>query len=226
MTAVVAVGIAMPAADAAKTKTLGKTEKTPKASCPTPKGNDFPPRKGCQALGEVTGFQKKADGKKDLFEVPKAGTIVGWGVKMSKPSKKEQDFFDEVLGDEGGGKPLARLALLSKADGSKYRLRAQSPKMGLRSELGNKVTYTLNDPIPVQKKWIVGITTPTWVPNFAHDLEGHEDSWQASRTKKRCEGEKNLTERSKPHKGVGTTRVYNCSYQKARLLYWAYFVPN
>jgi len=215
--------------DAAGTKELGKTAKTPRASCPTPKGppNSYPPSKGCQALGEVTGFQKKADGKKGLFKVPSKGTIVGWSVALSKPNKKERKFFEEVLGNEtAGGAPTARLALLSKASGKKYRLRAESPRMKLGSLLGHRETFTLNDPIPVQKGWTVGLTTPTWVPSFAHNLGGKADSWQASRTKRRCAGEKNLQDRSKPHKGVGTTRVYACSYEQARLLYWAYFLPD
>lgn len=205
-------------------KQLGKTAQTPRPSCPTPSGS-FPPRKGCQALGEVTGFQKKADGKKNLFQIPSQGKIVAWSVDLARPDKKERDFFADVLGNEAlGGAPSARLALLSEANGKKYRLRAQSPRMKLSSLLGERQYFTLNDPITVQKKWIVALTTPTWVPNFAHDFGGG-DRWQASRTKDRCDGEKNLQDRSKPHKGIGSTRVYACSYNDARLLYWAYFVP-
>ncbi|MEO8092945.1 MAG: hypothetical protein ABI726_09595 [bacterium] len=213
--------------DAAGTKELGKTANTPRASCPTPKGNDYPPRKGCQALGEVTGFQKTADGKKHVFKVPSKGTIVGWRLALSKPNKRERSFFEKVLGNEtAGGAPTARLALLSKGSGKKYRLRAQSPRMKLGSVLGHPETFTLNNPIPVKEGWTVALTTPTWVPSFAHDLGGKGDSWRASRTKKRCDGAKNLQDRSKPHKGVGTNRVYACSYKQARLLYWAYFLPD
>jgi hypothetical protein len=213
-----------PASGAGGAKQLGKTGKTPRPSCPTPSGQ-FPPKKGCQALGEVTGFQKKADGKKNLFQIPSQGKIVGWSVDLARPDKKERNFFEKVLGNEtAGGASTARLALLSKANGKKYRLRAQSPRVKLSSLLGERQYFTLNDPIPVEKKWIAALTTPTWVPNFAHDFGG-SDRWVASRTRKRCDGEKNLQDRSKPHKGLGTTRVYACTYNDARLLYWAYFVP-
>jgi hypothetical protein len=206
-------------------KKLGKTAHTPQPSCPTPSGSP-PPKKQCQAFGEVTGFQKKADGKKNLFQVPAQGKIVGWAVDLAKPDKKERNFFAKVLGDQAAdGAPTARIALLSKADGKKYRLRAQSPRMSLNSLLGEQQVFTLNNPIPVQKKWIVALTTPTWIPNFAHDFGG-SDRWVASRTRKRCTGEKNLTQRSSPHTGVGSTRVYACTYNDARLLYWAYFVPD
>lgn len=206
-------------------KKIGKTKDTPRPSCPSPSGS-FPPKKGCQALGEVTGFQKKADGKKNLMQVPSQGKIVGWSVALAKPDKSERDFFERVLGDNAAdGAPTARLALLSKADGKKYRLRAQSPRMNLNGLLGEKQVFTLNNPIPVQSKWTVALTTPTWIPNFAHDY-GSSDRWVASRTRRRCDGEKNLTERSSPHTGIGTTRVYACTYNDARLLYWAYFVPD
>jgi len=206
-------------------KKIGKTAHTPRPSCPSPSGS-FPPKKGCQALGEVTGFQKKADGKKNLMQVPAQGKIVGWSVDLAKPDKKERDFFERVLGENAAdGAPTARIALLSKADGKKYRLRAQSPRMNLNGLLGEEQTFTLNNPITAQKKWIVALTTPTWVPNFAHDYGG-SDRWMASRTRKRCDGQKNLTEHSSPHTGVGSTRVYACTYNDARLLYWAYFVPD
>ncbi len=203
---------------------LGKTAKTPPPSCPSPPGNSFPARKACQALGKVTGFQRRADGKAGLFKVPSDGTIVGWSVDLAKPDRKEREFFAEVLGDEAiGGDPTARLALLSAADGRKYRLREQSPRINLSSLLGQRQYFTLNDPIAVRKNWVVALTTPTWIPNFAHDFGG-DDRWRASRGKERCEGKKNLEDRSKPHSDVGSTRAFACNYSDARLLYWAYFV--
>ena len=223
--ALVALIPASAGAGAGGEKELGKTAKTPPPSCPSPPGNSFPARKGCQALGEVTGFQRRADGKGALFRVPSNGTIVGWSVDLAKPDRKEREFFAEVLGDEAlGGDPSARIAMLSKADGRKYRLRAQSPRMNLSSLLGQRQYFTLNDPIAVQEDWIVALTTPTWIPNFAHDLGG-DDRWRASRGRNRCNGKKNLEDRSKPHSDVGSTRAYACNYNDARLLYWAYFVP-
>lgn len=221
----VAVGLTAPA-EALKPNTIGKTSHTPKPSCPTPDSNNFPPKKGCQAFGEVTGFQVRADGKQDLMKMPADGKIVAWAVSLSKPSKGEQKFFRKVLGNRGNTSAAsARLALLTHAHESKFRLRTQSPSIGLSPYLGRRQYFTLRKPIPVKKNWIAALTTNTWTPNFAHDLHGN-DKWKASRTKKRCEGLRNLTKRSRPHQKKGSTRTYGCTYDHARILYWAYFVKD
>jgi hypothetical protein len=226
---VVAIGPA-DVAGGAKAKEIGKTKKTPKASCPSPSGNDFPPKKGCQAFGEVTGFQAHGDGKSGLMKAPADGHIVGWAVELSRPNKGEQKFFEDVLGDRAfDGEPSARLSLLTRANNKKrYRLRAQSPAVKLGSLLGRPQYFTLNNPIEVRKGWISALTSQTWTPNFAHDLPGKADDnlWKASRTENRCNSFKDKTERSRPHLDPGSTRVYGCSYNRARVLYWAYFVAS
>lgn len=211
-------------AGAARAKEIGKTKSYPKPSCPTPSGS-HPARAECQVLGEVTGFQISANGKDGLMKVPRDGHIVGWAVDLSRPSKSEQQFFEKVLGDRAfNGSPSARLAMLSKAAGRKYRLRGQSPVARLGPLLGRRQYFTLNNPIEVKQGWTAALTTQTWVPAFAHDLR-NDDLWRASRESDRCEGFKNLTERSRPHLGKGTVRRYGCTYRDARILYWAYFVP-
>lgn len=222
----IAAAVALsPAGDAgaSKAKEIGKTGNTPKASCPTPSGNDFPPRRGCQVLGEVTGFQLSAEGKDGLMKVPADGHIVGWAVDLSRPAPDERKFFEKVLGNRAfNGAPSARLSMISKANGRKYRLRGQSPVTKLNPLLGRRQYFTLNNPIPVNKGWTAALTTQTWVPAFAHDLR-NDDLWRASRASGRCEGEKNLTQRSKPHLHVGTVETYGCTYSDARIIYWAYF---
>ena len=222
----VAGGIALSStgdADAVKAKEIGKTGNTPKASCPTPSGNDFPARRGCQVLGEVTAIQLSANGKDGIMKVPDDGHIVGWSVDLAKPSDSERKFFERVLGNRAfNGAPSARLAMLSKANGRKYRLRGQSPAVRLNPFLGRRQYYTLNNPIEVKKGWHAGLTTQTWVPSFAHDLR-NDDLWRASRDQGRCEGEKNLTQRSHPHLNPGSVKTYGCTYSDARVLYWAYF---
>jgi hypothetical protein len=212
-------------AGGAKATEIGKTKKAPPPSCPTPSG-DFPARKGCQVLGEVTGFQARANGRDGLMKAPADGKIVAWSVDLSRPNKDEQRFFARKLGDRAfNGEPSARLSLITRSKKRRYRLRAKSPAVKLGSLMGRRQYFTLNKPINVKRGWIAALTTQTWIPNFAHDLPG-DDLWRASRTAKRCEGKRNLTERSRPHLDVGTTRVYSCGYEDARLLYWAYFVAD
>lgn len=213
-------------ADAVRAKEIGRTGNTPKPSCPTPSSGDFPARKGCQVLGEVTGFQLSADGRDGLMKVPEAGHIVGWAVSLSRPNKDERDFFAKVLGDRAfNGAPSARIAMLSRANGRNYRLRTQGPTERLSALLGRRQYFTLNNPLEVEKGWTAALTTPTWVPAFAHDYR-NDDLWRASRDSDRCEGTKNLTERSRPHTKLGTVKTYGCTYPDARILYWAYFRPS
>jgi hypothetical protein len=212
-------------AGALKAKQMGKTESTPNPSCPTPSG-PHPPRQECQAFGEVTGFQVEADGKNGLFKVPSDGNIVAWSLDLARPSESEQQFFRTNLGNEGfDGDPTARISLLKRAEGAKYRLKARSPIVRLQGSLGDPLHVTLNDPIAVREGWIVALTSPTWVPNFAHDISAG-NRWRASRNPERCSGFENLTELSRPHETIDTRRTYGCTYGNARLLYWAWFVPN
>jgi hypothetical protein len=210
-------------AGASRAKEIGKTRDWPKASCPTPNGDDYPARRGCQVMGEVTGFQISAEGKENLMRIPADGHLVGWSVDLARPSKDERQFFERVLGDRAfNGAPSARLSVISKADGRQYRLRAQSPVARLNPLLGRRQYFTLNNPIEVQQGWTAALTSQTWVPAFAHDLR-NDDLWRASRESDRCEGTQNLTERSRPHLNPGSVKTYGCTYRDARLIYWAYF---
>src|SRR5688572_23198054 len=71
----------------ASAKQLGKTKDTPSPNCPE---ND---NYSCQVTGQVTGFQRSADGKRGLFKVPEDGKIVAWSVDLADPSKSERETF-------------------------------------------------------------------------------------------------------------------------------------
>jgi hypothetical protein len=204
-------------AGAARAKLLGKTKGTPKPNCP---------KDPCEVVGSVTGFQTKANGEKGLFKIRRKGHIVAWSVDLSRPSEKQQEFFDDKFGDEKfGPSPTARLGIVERQNGDRYRLKDQAPAVKLNTELGDSPVITINDPLRVSKGDIAAITVPTWLSNFATDLDGKE-VWRASRSPKRCTGQGNLINRSRPHQNVGDTRKYGCRYSGARLIYWAYFVPD
>ena len=157
------------------------------------------------------------------MRIPSDGNIVGWAVDLAKPDKSERNFFERVLGNRAfNGKPSARLAIVSNAKKRKYRLRDQSPVIKLNPLMGRRQYFTLNNPIEVKQGMVAALTTQTWVPSFAHDLR-NDDLWRASRDKGRCEGEKNLTDRSRPHLDPGSVKTYGCTYGDARIVYWAYF---
>jgi hypothetical protein len=207
------------AADA-KATVIGKTKSAPKPNCPTPKGGNVPADRACQAMGRVTGFQTSADGRRNPFKVRKPGTIVAWSVALSKPDKKERTFFAEALSKSGP--PSARLSILKPKGKGRFKLVKQSPVVQLESVLGNRPVFTLTDPLRVRKGMIVALTTPTWISNLADYQARNSDEWRASREQGQCLNENDLLDRSRPQQKVGGQRHYDCTYEGARLMYWAF----
>lgn len=238
--AAAAVGAGTDDARAARASTLGKTKHTPAPQCPAGGGAAS---NNCQAIGRLTAFQTVADGKNDPFVVPKSGHLVGWSVDLTgKPSKSENNVFGGLYKHKPFGEAQsARIAVLSKRDGTDYRLKSQGPETKLTDYLGEKPIFTLSKPLKVEKNDIVAITLPTWSAAFTICkkapkrksaqcplLSEKNNSWQASRNKNRCkvgtDGKllQNL-KKSKPHEQEGSTKQYGCQYDGARLLYWGYY---
>jgi hypothetical protein len=233
--AIVLAGASADRATAARAKTLGKTKDTPASYCPKPR--DF-----CESVGRVTGFQVKAAGEKNPFVVPRSGRLVAWSLDLTaRPDKVERKFFGKLYGHKPfGATPTARLAVLTKRKGKKFRLRSQSPVVQLGEHLGQKPIFTLGRPLRVAKGDIVALTMPTWMSAFSvcsarprgggcRGLSRKQNKWRASRRGDRCElgndnaAEKEALRKSRPHEQEGTSRPYGCTYQSARLLYWAYY---
>lgn len=202
-------------ADAAKAKVLGKTSQDPRPSCPG---------RPCEAVGSVTGFQQEANGERRPFKVRQNGHVVAWSVDLSKPDRSQRNFFGDFYSDnEFGKEPVAELAILKPQGGSRFKLKRRSPPVELNSELGRTPLLTLNDPLKVKKGDVIGITIPTWLPNFAVELS-RENSWRASRGPNKCVRENDI-QSGRPLRETGKSRRFGCEYPTARLLYWAYFVP-
>ena len=150
---------------------------------------------------------------------------MAWSAKLSKPDKTQREFFGDFYRDnEFETSPAARLAILKPKGKSEFKLKKQSPAIELKSELGGTPLVTITHPLKVKKGDVLGLTIPTWLPNFAVE-QSREDSWRASRSPKKCTGEDDIRD-SRPHTEIGETRRYGCRYTTARLLYWAYFVPT
>jgi hypothetical protein len=217
---VAAIGIS--SAGAIDAKVMGETKHTPRPAC-------APKTSSCSAIGRVTGYMIKADGKKHPFNVFKDGSIVAWAINLSKPKKDDRNFFSGLFTNERfGGHPAARISVLKAKSRHKYKLVKQSPAVDLKPSLGRKPIFTLNKPLRVRKGQVIALTTPTWVS--ALGLGGGSDNqWRASRRKSRCNVDKDHPdniEASRPHQNVGSVRPYGCVYDGGRILYWAYFVPK
>lgn len=221
--AVLVAGLAA-SATAERANVLGKTKRSPNPACAGQEGS-------CFITGQVTGFQRKADGKANLFKASRNGRIVAWTIDLGRPSKPDREAFGEAGGtDEFGGRPTAGIGVLRKRGRGEYKLLRHSPILKVQSFYGEKPTFTLRDPLRIRKGNIVALTTATWLPTFAVAGQGPNDVWVGSRGKKNCnideQGLDYFFRHTRPHRKVGSTRKYKCAYDSARLLYWAHFVPK
>jgi hypothetical protein len=83
--------------------------------------------------------------------------------------------------------------------------------------------------LSVRRGDYIGLTAVTWLPSFAVNLDAASNYWLASRSKDRC----STPPASRPkkfaayyrhtqaHLQSSTVKMYQCTYQTARLLYWA-----
>lgn len=225
--------------------------KMPAASCPTPKDAnlDADPYLACQAVGEVTGLQKLANGEVNPYKVPEDGHIVAFSVNLGKPNEEERAFFTDapasgpsVEDGVGWGDPSVKLSILKKLKHQRFKLVKQSVKVKLDGQLGRNPIFTLRKPLKVKAGLFVAITTGNWIPALAHDppaATSNEDQWLASRGSKHCgnapagstrdeqiAAAQDAIDHSKPQNKAGSVRSYACTYTAARLLYKAYFVPD
>jgi hypothetical protein len=208
-------------AGATAARTFGKTDRTPPPSCPSKGAND-----PCEAVGSVTGFQMMADGQRPLFKAKENAWLVAWSIDLSNPDKEETTFFSDFYQSNAFGQiPTARVSILKRKKGREYKLKAQSPVVGLNSVLGTQQTYTLTDPLKMRKGDFLALTIPTWAPAFAVNLTGATNLWRSSRLEGECSGTAHI-KGGKPHQRVGSVREYGCDYKTARLLYWGYWVPR
>jgi hypothetical protein len=230
------------------TAVLGKTKDAPRPNCPAtqppPPQSEFEPKDACQVTGQVTGYQKSADGKKGIFKVREDGHIVAWSVDLSDPSKSERRTFGEASQtDQYGKAPTAGISIIRRQEDKIFKLKSASPILNVRSFYGEKPTFTLAEPLPVKEGDVVALTTATWLPAFSIIDQTEDDVWVSSREEKDwvevdgepCSVPQGLTpeerleyffDASSPHRKVGSERKYECKYDESRLLYWAYFVKG
>jgi hypothetical protein len=192
---------------------LGASAETAPPACPA---------SPCQAIGKVTGYQTSIGKAKNPFVAPFDGMIVAWSIKLSAPTDKQAEFFNDFY----GGPPAARISVLKPVAKTKlhFKLRAQSPVEQLTPVLGGTTTFALKTPIPVHTGHVVALSVPTWAPAFGIGLPKN-DVWQASRKAGKCTNTDDIKAGS-AHETLLQERVYGCKYTTARLLYSATIVRS
>jgi hypothetical protein len=223
--AVVAATALSPLASAKnqKAKQIGFTGNRPAPLCP----------KNCIVTGSVTGFQLKANGQHHVMRAPSGGKIVAWAIDLGSPNKTARNAFgaQDFFGTKAYGKATtARIGILKRRKGGRYKLVRESPTVKLDQAFGELHYVTLNRPLKIKKGQIVALTTPTWIPALTTSDFVKGSSWRASRRKGKCTGHtisqtRRLAIAARPQMKIGSTRQYGCIYTDT-LLYWAYYVPG
>jgi hypothetical protein len=211
-------------AQSASSVVLGKTAVYPSSGCPDPNK--------CEVVARVTGIQMKADGTDHPFRSPITGRVVAWWLKLPRLHTTQIQSFNGLF----GGEPAARIAVLRRGKLGRFRLIRQSPTQPLKDDLDGtgRARYRLTDPLLVKQGDYIGLTAVTWLPAFAVNLDAAGNYWLASRTKDRCatppaSRPKRFAayyKRTQAQLDTSTVKVYQCTYQTARLLYWARIVAD
>jgi hypothetical protein len=209
---------------ASRSIVLGKTPEYPESGCPA--------TDKCEVVARVTGIQMRAAGIDHPFRAPVDGKLVAWWLKLPNLRSTQVQTFNSLF----GGEPAARVAVLRRGVSGRFRLVRQSASQPLRGDLGAKgrVRYRLAEPLQVKEGDYVGLSAVTWLPAFAVNLGAEGNEWLASRPKRRCstpsssrpERFKEYYRRNDAHLESSTAQEYRCTYQTARLLYWARLVPD
>jgi hypothetical protein len=213
----------------ARVVVLGKTDSTPRPSCPGKIVNNVEVVP-CRVEGHVSGFQAIAGGVPRPYEVPFDGKIVAWSITLARPSRVDSDKMTDEVGffNEFLGKPSkARIGVLRPVEGSKppqFTLVRQSPLQVLNPYFGSTPVFALDHPLNVLQGQVVALTIPTWAPMFAFNVDD-DNTWRGSRLPKQCSSKEDI-QGGHPQQGVRKTKTYGCYYSNARLLYTATVVKK
>lgn len=202
----IAVGAAAPAQATIREYGVNDSYPLVDPSCPT----------DCQAIGRVTGFPVQIGSKKNPMVVHQPGTVVGFSVRLGKPSEEQTSFFSNLF----GGEARVRLSVLQPwRTKRKHRLVAQSEVVNVQDYFGSTPTFALKKPIRVGKRRILALTVPTWVPAFAIN-QPETTAWRFSR--RNCDN----AEESAAQQKVRSNQVYSCFKRTARPVYTVYFIRD
>ena len=203
--------LAAPSPASATLTEVGTSMPFGRASCP-----DRP----CLAVSRTSGFQELVAGRKNVYLVPRTGTLVAWTVSLGQPNASQIRFFDQNL----GGRASARITVLRpfRRRGNAYRfvVRNQSDIVQLQPYFGRTAQFPLRATFPVYRNDLIALSVPTWAPVLQVGL-GENSTWRASRGAP-CDD----TFRQTAQRRIGSLAQYSCLYKTARIAYSATLIST
>lgn len=170
----------------------------------------------CQAIGRVSGYPVQIGGLKNPYLVDVPGKVVAFTVRLGKPDAEQTAFFSNLF----GGQPQVRLSILKPARTKRrHRLQAQSEIVNVQSYFGSTPTFALKAPLALDKRSVVALTVPTWIPAFAVN-QPSDVAWRFSR--------ENCDDAQEPaaQQTLKSLRTYACFKRTARPVYSVTFIPD
>jgi hypothetical protein len=185
----------------------------------------------CSGLAIVSGFQAKAGGVANAYQVPFVGKITRWRIKLGKPNASDMKFFQNRFGMQ----PQAAIGVLAKRTQNGqivYKLRRRSQVQNLTNFLGKTATFNVPG-IKVNKGDYVALLVPTWAPALSTpracqlintsgdvvnptvcDQFNQNNSWVASRNRKTCNQKPNM-KNSQAQTKINSVASYGCRFNGA-----------
>jgi hypothetical protein len=212
---VLATALASAAPASARVVELGAVGDAVNPSCP---GDP------CEAAVRVTALQgRAAGGPKNPYYIRRDGYIVAFTVNLADPTAEQIDFFDANFGSPS----QVGLAVLRRGDTRRtrlnYRLVNQTELYEVNRYFGSRPTFVLERPMRVKKTNWIAVTVPTWAPMFSNNLS-RSNWWRSSRAKNSCDPPRSLNQYAMTE--LREVNVFGCTYNGARLLYTATYVPD
>ena len=170
----------------------------------------------CQAIGRVSGYPVQVGNLKNPFLITEPGKVVAFTVRLGKPDAEQSTFFSNLF----GGQAQVRLSILKPARTKRrHRLLAQSDVENVSRYFGSSPTFALDRPIEVDRRTVVALTVPTWIPAFAVNQPA-DTAWRFSR--------ENCDDAQEPaaQQTVKSLRTYACFKRTARPVYSVTFIPD
>lgn len=192
----------------AEVRELGLTAEAPLAdpSCPA----------DCQAIGRVSGYPVQVGALKNPFLIDEPGKVVAFTLRLGKPDAEQTAFFSNLF----GGQAQVRLSILKPARTKRrHRLLAHSEVVNVQRFFGSNPTFALRKPLKVDKRTVVALTVPTWVPAFAVN-QPSDTAWRFSR--------ENCDDAQEPaaQQSLKSLRTYACFKRTARPVYSVTYIPD